>query len=140
MAFNKKSNLLECIFVSKKSLEISLNLTSQIKQLSLTHIVLIVTEPNLEVRSYNSPIKYTNGVLGPLSPALHILRCPCFSGVPGSNSFVESKQRSEVGKEEVLGGTKERSISTMRGLKGKSLIFYFSGPPNNYLIICDLPV
>ena len=28
MAFNKKSNLLECIFISKKSLEISLNLTS----------------------------------------------------------------------------------------------------------------
>ena len=54
MAVNKKSNLLECIFISKKSLEISLNLTSQIKQLSLTHFVLIVTEPNLEARSFNS--------------------------------------------------------------------------------------
>ena len=54
MAVNKKSNLLECIFISKKSLEISLNLTSQIKQLSLTHFVLIVTEPNLEARSFYS--------------------------------------------------------------------------------------
>ena len=54
MAINKKSNLLECIFISKKSLEISLNLTSQIKQLSLTHFVLIVTEPNLEARSFYS--------------------------------------------------------------------------------------
>ena len=48
MAANKKSNLLECIFISKKSLEISLNLTNQIKQLGLTHFVLIETEPNLE--------------------------------------------------------------------------------------------
>ena len=54
MAVNKKSNLLECIFISKKSLEISLNLTSQIKQLSLTHFVLIVTEPNLEAQSFYS--------------------------------------------------------------------------------------
>ena len=54
MTFDKKSNLLECIFISKKSLEISLNLTSQIKQLSLTHFVLIVTEPNLEARSFYS--------------------------------------------------------------------------------------
>ena len=61
MAVNKKSNLLECIFISKKSLEISLNLTSQIKQLSLTHFVLIVTEPNLEARSFYS--EYT-GILG----------------------------------------------------------------------------
>ena len=48
MAVNEKSNLLECIFISKKSLEIGLNLTSQIKQFSLTHFVFIVTEPNLE--------------------------------------------------------------------------------------------
>ena len=54
MAVNKKSNLLECIFISKKSLDISLNLTSQIKQLSLTHFVLIVMEPNLEARSFYS--------------------------------------------------------------------------------------
>ena len=40
-AFKKKSNLLENTFIAKKSLEISLNLTSQIKQLSLTHFVLI---------------------------------------------------------------------------------------------------
>ena len=32
----------------QKSLEISLNLIGQIKQLSLTHFVLIETEPNLE--------------------------------------------------------------------------------------------
>ena len=47
MAFNKKSNLLESIFITKKYLEISLNLPSQIKKLSWKHFVLIVTEPNL---------------------------------------------------------------------------------------------
>ena len=54
LTFKKKSKLLESIFIAKKSLEISLNLTSQIKQLSLTHFVLIVTEPNLEARSFYS--------------------------------------------------------------------------------------
>ena len=71
MAVNKKSNLLECIFISKKSLEISLNLTSQIKQLSLTHFVLIVTEPNLEARSFYSEYR---GIL-----AYPTWRCPYFS-------------------------------------------------------------
>ena len=61
MAVNKKSNLLKCIFISKKSLEISLNLTSQIKQLGLTHFVFIVTEPNLEARSFYSEYR---GILG----------------------------------------------------------------------------
>ena len=81
-----------------------------------------------------------DGVLGPLRLARHIWRCPSISGVPGSNALVESKQRSETGKGELLGGTEEKSICPMRGLEGKSMIFYFSGPPNNYLIICDLPV
>ena len=77
MAVNKKSNLLECIFISKKSLEISLNLTSQIKQLSLTHFVLIVTEPNLEARSFYSEYRGIlvpniggEGIRSPLFPPL----------------------------------------------------------------------
>ena len=52
LAFNKKSNLLARNPIKhnyyQKSLEISLNLIGQIKQLSLTHFVLIETEPNLE--------------------------------------------------------------------------------------------
>ena len=68
MAVNKKSNLLECIFISKKSLEISLNLTSQIKQLSLTHFVLIVTEPNLEARSFYSEYR---GILTKVNTTLY---------------------------------------------------------------------
>ena len=57
MAFNKKSNLLESIFITKKSLEVSLNLTSQIKQLSRTHFVSIVSEQNLKMRSDYFPIE-----------------------------------------------------------------------------------
>ena len=40
MAFDKKCNVLESILITKKSLEISFNLTSQIKQLSLTHFYI----------------------------------------------------------------------------------------------------
>ena len=67
IAVYKKSNLLECIFINKKSLEISLNLTSQIKNLSLKHF-FIVMEPNLEARSFYSEYR---GILSIVSVALN---------------------------------------------------------------------
>ena len=84
MAVNKKSNLLECIFISKKSLEISLNLTSQIKQLSLTHFVLIVTEPNLETRSFYSEYR---GILA-LPSNCNVFGLPSFEGPSRQADFV----------------------------------------------------